>query len=597
MDIEKNVQSFFEEFSFGRSEDDNFAPWWLSKRFSLTPQRAMGLSSDGSADFGVDAYYINKVNEEQFQVYLVQAKYSSDLNYAKSGIKGFKKIIPIICSALTGGELTTGYENIVVQRLFSDLKSVSKKRLHFQFQVITLCNMEPEIMDQRTQYSRKEINEEISDALRKISNVTWDVSCLTIKNILPETESVPLPVELDEITFDGSDILAMGNSHFMSGIGKLSDLVGLYETYNNQLFEKNVRFYLYSKKNEETGPAGKIKDTLRDIVINKKTNPQIFAFLHNGVTIFTKKIKRVDGKLLLTAPNVLNGCQTIKSSFLFYHSSKNKNVLDDEIWKSIPITLRVVVSDDESLWKDIAEANNRQNALKPSALHANDKVQIVLQNQFKRYNIYYERQEGSFTNLEKSQRSIIDQEYFNSPKKPVKIDTLARSMVCASEIPLYFANNMTNFYEDSAIYRQTFREEVEYDIPYLVLLTNIYDIMNLLIKEALPENTIKYSGMNITKFRFVVFRLLLKVIEATQFSDKLKEDFGFSVISSNNTSTSKDLRDLLRPLLRSREYPILSTLADVFVKEDYWQDAFDSDLIKKSTSVLRLANVKLSFYE
>lgn len=598
MDTIKNVQNFFEEFGFGRSENDNFAPWWLSNRFKITPQKAMGLSSDGSADFGLDAYFLNKVNEDQFQVYIVQAKYSDDVNYIKAGVKSFKKLIPIIHSALAGGELTSYYENVVIQRFFSDLRNISGKQIHLQFNVISLSNLDPEIINQRTQYSQKEISDEIKDSLKSISKLSWDISCLTRKNLLPEENTSPSTTsELDVIYFNGSDKVVTQNSYFMSGIGKLSDLVKLYEIYSNQLFEKNVRFYLYTKKNDESGPAGKIKETLRDIVLEKNTPPEKFAFLHNGVTIFTRSIEKKDNKIALFSPNVLNGCQTIKSSYLFYHTAKSKNGFDETIWSNIPITLRIVVSSDDSLWKEIAEANNRQNALKPSALHANDKVQIILQNQFKKYNIYYERQEGSFASLEKSQRNLIDQYYFNSPKKPVKIDMLARSMLCASELPLYFASNMTNFYEDNNVYSQVFRDNVDYDIPYLVLLINIYEILNLLIREALPENTIKYSGMNITKYRFLVMRLLLKVFEANQIRDKLKEDYGFNVIGSNNSNTSKDLRDQIRPLLRSRDYPILSSLADVFIKDDLWQDAFDSDLIKKATNSLKLGNIKIQLFK
>ncbi|MFJ1288532.1 AIPR family protein, partial [Acinetobacter baumannii] len=87
-------------------------------------------------------------------------------------------------------------------------------------------------------------------------------------------------------------------------------------------------------------------------------------------------------------PSVLNGCQTIKSAYFFYQEAVSKNKLDEKIWNKIPVSIRIVATDEKELWREVAEANNRQNSMSAAALRANDEIQITLENRFKDLGIF-----------------------------------------------------------------------------------------------------------------------------------------------------------------------------------------------------------------
>lgn len=78
------------------------------------------------------------------------------------------------------------------------------------------------------------------------------------------------------------------------GVGHLSDLVDLYNRRRDDLFSRNIRYFLRSRKNEERGPSGKIRDSLQDICVSPKEtspHPEMFAFYHNGVTLFARDVR------------------------------------------------------------------------------------------------------------------------------------------------------------------------------------------------------------------------------------------------------------------------------------------------------------------
>ncbi len=60
-----------------------------------------------------------------------------------------------------------------------------------------------------------------------------------------------------------------------------------------QLFSKNVRYYLKSRRNVEKGPASRIKETLKQACAttgDAGISPELFAFYHNGVTLIAKSV-------------------------------------------------------------------------------------------------------------------------------------------------------------------------------------------------------------------------------------------------------------------------------------------------------------------
>ena len=130
-------------------------------------------------------------------------------------------------------------------------------------------------------------------------------------------------------------------------------------------------------------------------------------------------------ELVLSRPFVLNACQTIKAGNFFYQDYKKRTSSELPNWNQIPISIRIVRTDDDALWREVAEANNRQNAMKASALRGNDSLQIEIENRFKDVKIFYERQEKAFENISRSDYDMIEEEFSQSIKEPITIESLA----------------------------------------------------------------------------------------------------------------------------------------------------------------------------
>ena len=497
---------------------------------------------------------------------------------------------------LNRNEIDDPNVNPVIKNLFDSFKSISSRTINVKFIVITLSEEDPEFINRRLANSRKETLKEIQSCIGSSAEI-GDITVITVKNILSE-KSAPKKASMDIISFDGSESIEMNGSMFLGGIGKLSDLVELFKTYGNHLFERNVRYYLFGKRNEEHGPAGKIKETLRNICMDKSFLPAKFAFLHNGITLFAEhaEINSQEKSISLKAPCILNGCQTIKASYYFLQSKKEVKSFDSDIWNQIPITIRIVVSKDNKLWREVAEANNRQNSLKPSALKANDEVQIKMEHLFKKIKIFYERQEGAFKNISTTSPVLVSTEYQGSTKEPITFEKLARAMVLASDLPIYLYNTMHTVFENNEWYEKIFSETAinEDLMPYYVLLSNLQKVIHLALNEIVSESgeTGKYSTLPVSKFQSIIFRLLAKTIEAKNEKDSLIQDYGFSILGANNSNEAASLREKVKSILRSKEFPIMQTVEEIYKEGADWKEPYDMNLGFKAQKKLNLENIQ-----
>src|SRR5205085_2772894 len=92
--------------------------------------------------------------------------------------------------------------------------------------------------------------------------------------------------------------------------------------------------------------------------------PERFAMYHNGVTVYALSARTENGKLIVRQPSVLNGCQTVKNAYFFLNDTKVRDRIDKELWDRIAVPLRVVVTSNPDLVRQVAVSNNRQTAIR-----------------------------------------------------------------------------------------------------------------------------------------------------------------------------------------------------------------------------------------
>jgi len=587
--IKTYVKEFYQRNAFGRSEEDNFVPWWLTQEFKLSKQEAMSCSSDGSFDFGIDGFYVEEKDSE-YKLALIQGKFTNDKNQIRKGVTDITRFIPKLIDMLEKHESDSIKENILIKRIRSRVSDIdlSKKQLEIHAIVVSLWDNDKEMLLKYTDNVRNELIK-VFERIFVDKNVSMKISVYDVNDILKDVGTViTTPPKSISISFSGRAQMSMGKSTLAYGVCKLKELVDLYTMRGHQLFARNVRYYLYKRKNTKHGPSAKICTTL-NAINNGSFSPEKFLFLHNGVTIFSEESPAIEDKrIALLNPYVLNGCQTIKSAYFFFQDMTQKKKLNHEIWEKIPVFARIVVSPDGKLWREIAESSNRQNALSASALRANDEVQIKLEGEFKKLKIYYQRQEESFENYTRRPEVNIEKEYSNSYKEPIYIENLARTIVCISpKISLIYASRPTDIFEYDNIYNRVFSEENLKNLSFLVLVYNIRNLMDLAIKDAIPENTYKYDSFKPSKYKNLITRLVVKALFKRYEIDSLISEYGEEVLTRRGANP-KELKEFITTKIRSKSYPILSIVGNY-----YWDNDKEKWVSESSPELLKHVEKKL----
>ncbi|HJU04409.1 MAG TPA: AIPR family protein [Nitrospiraceae bacterium] len=204
------------------------------------------------------------------------------------------------------------------------------------------------------------------------------------------------------------------------GFVKLIDLHAMFREMNQRFFERNIRSGLTG----EEAPNRAITQSLKQIILGKLEDPSVFAFNHNGVTLFAEKFDRLNDHFLITEPRLLNGAQTLTTFDRFIkHNEGDHKLTDKVLLESLTVLCKIITRAKPEFIVTVTINNNRQNPVMPWNLRANDEIQLELQDKFRDdLGIYYERQENAFSNL--TNADLEDMEI--APGKALELFRLAR---------------------------------------------------------------------------------------------------------------------------------------------------------------------------
>lgn len=100
-----------------------------------------------------------------------------------------------------------------------------------------------------------------------------------------------------------------------AGFISLEELHTMFKTMGVGLFDRNIRAPLARRDgSKSTSVNQKITETLKRIMLDQTQLPSAFSFMHNGVTLYAQRLKRLlgkDGQYEITEPRILNGAQTV----------------------------------------------------------------------------------------------------------------------------------------------------------------------------------------------------------------------------------------------------------------------------------------------
>ena len=335
----------------------------------------------------------------------------------------------------------------------------------------------------------------------------------------------------------------------------LSDLHDIYKELGHSFFSRNIRAGL----SPENPPNRKIRAALKEIVINDRTNPEVFTFHHNGITIAAQSLKNSDNSISISSPRLLNGAQTICSLDKFIEANNDNPTYKEnkEKLKDLKVIAKIIEYNVNSEYvTKITIANNQQNPVEPWNLRANDKIQCDLQDKLSEdLAIYYSRQENSFESLSGEQLEELGIEH----QRDIKIKQLAQTFLGLNgEVDNF--SRLRDVFESDKIYKKIFNEKcLNYDSKTIVLGVKALLLLNPVMRDMIELTAEKYKPA-LKASRNLIYALLIQGVLNDSDLDKNKQRFGRGLIKE------VDYKEYLKKIGTRK---ILKIMRTMFKYDDY----------------------------
>ena len=347
------------------------------------------------------------------------------------------------------------------------------------------------------------------------------------------------------------------------GFIRLIDLSQMHSALGSRFFDHNIRYGL----GESEAVNRAISRSLRQIVLDRTEEPSGFAFNHNGITLYAEKVEPEGDQCRLTAPRLLNGAQTVTTVASFREANKDNPKLAEgrAVFDEIRVLCKVITQADQKFVTRVTINNNRQNPVEPWNLHANDMIQLDLQDKFRSdLQIYYERQENAFEQL-----STEDLEEYGIREESRAVQMLKLTQVflvtdgCISRL-----SEMRRVFEDDKVYEHVFRQSrLKADSRHLLLCYKVQYRLRKIANEIEQKGQNKYAFIH--RSRYLLWALICQGLLNQDDLEGIAEDFGKSL------AVPADYTDLLSRIATTRVRLLLSALMD---DRDYRDKAAEGNL-------------------
>jgi hypothetical protein len=371
----------------------------------------------------------------------------------------------------------------------------------------------------------------------------------------PESHTLTVSQFVRFQTEDKSKTMYVGFVHLM-------DLYRIYQCLGQRFLDRNIRFGLSS----DNAPNAKIREALGEIVLKGKSQPDVFSFNHNGVTLAAEQFTPHEGKAVVKVPRLLNGAQTVTSVAKFIADNDGHPALAGgaPTLEKIRVLAKIVVDDPFSEFVTaVTICNNRQNPVEPWNLRANDSIQCDLYDKLlEEGKVFYSRQENAFRNYTYDELEEMGVE----TARDIRIRQLAQTFL-AVQGEIAKMSQLPDVFENQKWYEDTFRESyLECDARRIVLTYKI----GLLLKDPmlrLEERASQKHALAIWRGRNLVWALLIQGVLNDPKLPDLLDDYG------SGLRMESAFREYLKSLASSKLLPVLQEI----LKSDEYKDRLENE--------------------
>lgn len=361
----KKLQKEIEDIGLDNSLLDYhaFIYWFIETSFGYPKSKILNSICDGTHDKGVDAVIIDPI---ELKVIIIQSKYEragGQVQINDNEIKLFATVKNYFNSRSSlNAAISKG--NQATKRLMNEaFDAIRKKKYSLELIFISTHRDAPNL--DSLIYNTLGVTEDEFRVYHydRIMQLYHD----KMRDFTPSLGVYNLPF----VDSDKSIIKTSGYKSWVLTI-TVEEIRSLVNKYEDKLFRKNVRNFLGKSITNE-----KIISTL-------DKDPTNFWYYNNGITILCDKANIVmeKGYVRLENPQIVNGCQTVKSIQKFDGELKGE------------VMVRIIESIDHEFVNFLTLYQNSSNPVRNRDLKSNDPVQIRLKHEFQRQGYYYEIKRG-----------------------------------------------------------------------------------------------------------------------------------------------------------------------------------------------------------
>lgn len=540
-EIESSVRDLGAQF--GRVTDDYYGMAFFQHVLQLKKEDALQHNAFGNHDLGVDGYYFDQ-EQETFRIFQFKNSKSARL-FQPSMLQLLNKGIKGIFEDYSQRPAHQPIIDAARQCALRVKDEISQVHVDFVF---------------RGDPAEAEQSAALSDLKAKIEDLAWlteeffqdripiNVRFLSFDGIQPDTK-VPnrFALRMGSYTeMDGPDGMRM-----YLGFAPIVDLHAISLVLGRNFLENNIRFALPA----DGAVNRSLYRTFASIILEQVVDPALFAFHHNGITLSAGSVQRADDGVTISRPRLLNGAQTISTFADFNERNRHafRTVEAEKRLQLIMLPCRIVVAPTHEEITTITINNNRQNPVQAWQLHANDQIQLQLEDWFKDEGIPYQRQHRAFSKISAEEW----QEKGYTETRAIELIRLARTYL-AVEGELTRLSHIAEEFENDVSYAKLFgSHRLSFDRRKVILCYKAGFRVNSFVKE-IKDRGEKYEF--VSKARDLIYGLVCQAMLNHEAIDEFADEHGHNLsVSPSFTSdlcqlASSKVRFLIRDVTQEREF-------------------------------------------
>lgn len=379
----------------------------LLKTYDLSIEQLNSGIVDGKDDGGIDGFYIfiNGIylsdtknfywprENGKLEIYIITCKHHN--TYELAPLESLDATLSeLLDFSIPATQLKRSYNACILQK---------RELLYYAYRRLAPQNITPII---NIMYISRGDSKQVAENILKASDKITDICCSAFENSkasfnfwgtselvrqIRKKRNEPIEIKVQRSFQLGCNYVVLVSLN--DYINAVTDNERKLKRY---LFDENVRSFLGENRTNSD-----ILNTLRD-----KSSPD-FWLLNNGITMLTSNATIFDNVLYIEDLRIVNGLQTTFTLFNYFQEIDNDDL-------SRNILIKVIKPDNPDISQAVIRATNNQSAIPLYALHANDTIQMNIEDVLKRAGFFYERRQNYYTELGFPKEKIISPLYLAS---------------------------------------------------------------------------------------------------------------------------------------------------------------------------------------